>query len=230
MTCLPDPSTGFTNGCATASHATMDLTNFNGAYLFGVDFTGATAQGVNFGNSFLTGANFAAATLSADPSGSDTGFSGAFLQGTNLNGVILQNGISLENAFVDFAADGNIISLELGGEHTTFSGYWNTPGQPVCAQMVYSQPTAIPQTDGNTTCPDGFRYQTGCGDAKSDESKSYWKSPVNISQSASYQFNSTYTPASSQPICQYDPNWSTVLSRPGRNPASRHRPGRGKRP
>jgi len=229
--CLPDPNTGFTNGCATASHATMDLTSFNGAYLFGVDFTGATAQGVNFGNSFLTGANFAGATLSADPSGSDTGFSGAFLQGTNLKGVILQNGISLENAFVDFAAAGNVISLKLSGEHTTFPGYWNTPGEPVCAQMVYTQPTTVPQTDRNVTCPDESRYLAGCGAANPDGSNLHWKSPVDISSFASYQSNSTYTPASSQPICQYDPKWIPLgSSLPGQNPASRHRPGRGKRP
>jgi uncharacterized protein YjbI with pentapeptide repeats len=229
--CIPDPNTGFTNGCATASHATMDLTSFNGAYLFGVDFTGATAQGVNFGNSFLTGANFAGATLSADPSGSDTGFSGAFLQGTNLNGVILQNGISLENAFVDFAAAGNIISLKLGGEHTTFSGYWNKPGQPVCAQMVYAQPTTVPQTDRNVTCPNGLRYPSGCGAATPDGSNLHWKSLVDISSFASYQLNSTYTPASSQPICQYDPKWIPIdSSLPGQNPVSHHRPKRGKRP
>jgi uncharacterized protein YjbI with pentapeptide repeats len=231
--CIPDPNTGFTNGCATASQATIDLTNFNGAYLFGVDFTGATAQGVDFGNSFLTGANFAGATLSADPSGSgrDTGFSGAFLQGTNLNEVILQNGISLENAFVDFGAVGNVISLELGGQHTIFPGYWNTPGQRVCAQMVYTQPTTVPQTDRNVTCPDGFRYLTGCGAATPDASNPHWKSPVDIRPFASYQLNSTYTPASSQPICQYDPKWIPFdSSLPGGNPASHHRPKRGKRP
>lgn len=229
--CIPDKNTGFTNGCATASHATMDLTNFNSAYLFGVDFTGATAQGLDFGNSFLTGANFAGATLSADTSGSDSGFSGAFLQGTNLNGVILQNGISLENAFVDFTAGGNIISLKLGGEHTTFSGYWNTPGQPVCAQMVYTQPTTVPQTDRNVTCPNESRYLTGCGAATPDGSNLHWKSPVDISSFASYKLPSTYTPASSQPICQYDPKWiSVVSSPPGLNPPSRHKPGRGKRP
>jgi uncharacterized protein YjbI with pentapeptide repeats len=228
--CIPDEKTGFTADCATASHATMDGTHFNSAYLFGVDFTGATAQGVNFGNSFLTGANFAGATLSADTSGSDTGFSGAFLQGTNLGGVILQNGISLQNAFVDFSA-GNTITLILGGEHTTFSGYWNKPGQPVCAQMVYTQPTTVPQTDGNVTCPKGFRYPSGCGPATPDGSNLHWKSLVDVSSSASYATNATYTPASSQPICQYDPKWIPLgSSLPGQNRASRHRPGRGKRP
>lgn len=229
--CIPDRNTGFTNGCATASQATMDLTNFNGAYLFGVDFTGATAQGVDFGNSFLTGANFASATLSADQSGSDTGFSGAFLQGTNLTGVILQNGISLEDAFVDFAVAGNVISLKLSGHHTTFPGYWNTPGQPVCTQMVYTQPTTVPQTDRNVTCPNESQYLTGCGAANPDGSNLRWKSLVDISSFASYQSNSTYTPASSQQICQYDPKWIPLgSSRPGQNPVSPHRHKRGKRP
>ncbi|HEY3457849.1 MAG TPA: pentapeptide repeat-containing protein, partial [Bryobacteraceae bacterium] len=219
-------SNGFTLGCATASSANLFATNFEGAYLFGVDFTSAQITGVNFANSFLAGANFAGAALTAQ-SGSDIGFSGAFLQGTNLSGVILQN-ISLENAFVDFAAE-NTINLILGREHTTFFGYWNTPGQPVCAQMAYNQPTAIPQTDQTVTCPDGSR--TGCGDANPDGSNPHWKSNKVISQYASYEHNATYTPASGTQICQYDHEWISVgSSLTGQNPASRHRPGRGKRP
>jgi uncharacterized protein YjbI with pentapeptide repeats len=234
--CNPDPNTGFTNGCATASHATMDLTKFNGAYLFGVDFTSATVQGVNFGNSFLTGANFAGATLSSDTSGSNTGFSGAFLQGANLSGVTLQNGISLQNAFVDFGPAGNTISLILSGYHTTFPGYWNTPGQPVCAQMAYSNPTGVPETDENVTCPDGLRYPQGCGAASANGANLNWKSRVDITQFASYAKNATYTRASGSPICAFDHKWipfnvSRPVPRPGPGPKHRphHKPGRGER-
>ena len=98
---------GFTENCATATYATMDNTNFGGAYLFGVDFTHATAVGVIFQDSFLAGANFSSAGLSADISGQDTSFAGAFLQGTNLAGATLQNGIPLGGAFVDFSSEGN---------------------------------------------------------------------------------------------------------------------------
>jgi uncharacterized protein YjbI with pentapeptide repeats len=226
--CSPD---GFTRLCATASHANMFATNFEGAYLFGVDFTGAQITGVNFENSFLAGANFTGATLLADTSRPETSFSGAFLQGTNLNELMIQSGFSLKNAFVDFAPSGNTLTLKLGGEHTHFSGYWDTPGQSVCAQMVYNQPTTIPQTDQTVTCPDGSQNQTGCGPANPDGSNLHWKSPDDISSFASYKDNATYTPASGRPICQFDPKWifpDSSLS--GQNPASRHRPGRGKRP
>jgi uncharacterized protein YjbI with pentapeptide repeats len=234
--CNPDPNTGFTNGCATASHATMDLTKFNGAYLFGVDFTSATVQGVNFGNSFLTGANFGGAVLSADTSGSETGFSGAFLQGTNLSGVTLQNGISLQDAFVDFRPAGNTISLILNGYHTAFPGYWNTPGQSVCAQMAYSNPTGVPETDEHVTCPDGFRYPQGCGAASAKDANPNWKSGVDITQFASYKDKATYTPEFGDPICAFDRNWIPfIVSRPvpGPGPGPKHRPhhkpGRGER-
>ena len=199
--------------------------------MFGVDFTGAQITGVNFENSFLAGANFAGATLLADTSRPETSFSGAFLQGTNLNELIIQSGFSLKNAFVDFAPSGNTLTLKLDGEHTHFSGYWNTPGQSVCAQMVYNQPTTVPQTDQTVICPDGSQNQTGCGPANPDGSNLHWKSPDDISSFASYKDNATYTPASSQPICQVDQKWIFPdSSLPGQNPASRHRPGRGKQP
>jgi hypothetical protein len=199
----------------------MFATNFDGAYLFGVDFTAAVIQGVNFENSFLTGANFAGASLLAGTSRPSTSFSGAFLQGTNLNEVVLQN-ISLKDAFVDFVPDGNVINLVLGGEHTHFPGYWNTPGQSVCAQMSYNQPTAIPQTDKTVTCPDESENPDGCGAANPDGSNPLWKSKGNFSLHASYEHKATYTPASSQPICQRDLRW--IFPLPGQNPASRHRP------
>jgi uncharacterized protein YjbI with pentapeptide repeats len=208
--CTPDEKTGFTNGCATASSATMDNTDFSNAYLFGVDFTSATATGVHFGQSFLAGANFNRATLSADTSGQDTGFSGAFLQGTNFQGVTLEN-ISLQDAFVDFRQAGNTIFLLLSGDHTTFSGYWNSPaGVPVCAEMVYNNRTNVPVTDSTTTCPDHLQHSGGCGSPNPDGSNTFWKSKVDITQQASYQNDATYTkaPASGTPKCTADVLWN----------------------
>jgi uncharacterized protein YjbI with pentapeptide repeats len=205
---------GFTNGCASASHATMDLTNFTSAYLFGVDFTSAKVVGVNFSNSFLTGADFAGAMLSADPSGVNNDFTAAFLQGANLKDVVLPNGTSLENAFVDFAAS-NTIDLLLSGEHTTFTGYWNTPGQPVCAEMGYGQPTAVPQTNENVTCPNGSSYPGGCGvpTPAGGPPNPNWKSQANITPPATYQNDSTYTPAAKPSTwCQADQNWNFVTA------------------
>ncbi len=210
-TCAPDSNTGFTNGCATAEGATMNNTQFANAYLFGVDFTGAVAQGVRFANAFLAGANFAKARLSADVSGTNSGFAAAFLQGANLANVMLQNRLSLENAFVDFSGS-NAIYLVLNGDHTTFAGYWNTPGQSVCAEMFYTSSTFVPKTDSTVTCPDGNSYPNGCGNPFLTDGTTpnpHWKSRVDISQYASYQFDSTFTPApkSGTPICQPDQNW-----------------------
>lgn len=207
--CTPDPTTGFTNACATAAGSVMYGTIFNSAYLFGVDFTKTTAQGVNFSNAFLTGANFKEATLTADGGGTDTGFSGAFLQGANMAGLTLQNDVSLQNAFVDFTSTGNVLTLSLNGFHTTFTGYWNTPGEAVCAQLTYNGPTTIPTTVGQITCPDGKQYTNGCGPAAPDGSNAHWKSGVDITAQASYQNDSTYTmaPASGNPICTADLKW-----------------------
>ncbi len=233
--CTPDPNTGFTDGCATAAGATMDETAFNSAYLFGTDFTHATAQGVNFGDAFLVGANFANASLSASAGGGDSGFSGAFLQGANLSGLTLGGGVSLQNAFVDFMG-GNTISLILGGEHTTFAGYWNTPGEAVCAQMTYSGATSVPVTNAQTTCPNGFGYTAGCG--VTNGSNLQWKSQIDITGQASYLNNSTFTqaPASGNPICNADLKWVPLsLGRPPKHDPDdpdppRHRRPRHKRP
>jgi len=210
--CALDPTTGFTIGCASASGATMNSTQFSGAYLFGVDFTGAIAQGVQFGNAVLAGANFNKATLSADTSGANTGFTGAFLQGTVLAGISLENGLSLDGAFVDFSSEGNTLYLNLNGQHTTFAGYWGTSGQPVCAEVSYYNPTSVPLTDSSVVCPNGSAYSDGCGTAFETDQKTpnpNWRSNVDITQEASYQFDATFTsmPASGNPICAYDPKW-----------------------
>ncbi len=209
--CTPDPNTGFTDGCATASHAVMNGTIFNGAYLFGVDFTQTTVQGVNFGNSFLVGANFAGATISS-AGGSDSGFGGAFLQGTNMAGVVLENKISLLNAYVDFSptlsGNGNTINLVLNAQHTTFAGYWNQPGEVVCAQMSYAGATVLPTTSSQITCPDGNQYTNGCGAATPTKPLNLaWESRADITTVASYLNPATYTAASGQMICNADVKW-----------------------
>jgi uncharacterized protein YjbI with pentapeptide repeats len=212
-TCSIDPHTGFTQQCASAKGATMDSTNFSDAYLYGVDFTDATAKGVGFGNSFLAGANFSGATLSSDSSsGVNTGFTGAFLQGANFQGVTIENGISLQDAFVDFGQSGNTIYLALSGNHTTFNGYWNTSGTPVCAEMDYDNPTEVPMTTSNTTCPDHLQHSGGCGPANADGSNKAWKSLIDIGQWASYQYNATYTnapPPGTPAKCTPDNSWNT---------------------
>ncbi len=224
-TCIPDKNTGFTNACATAAGATINNTQFSDGYLVGVDFTGATIQGVQFANAVLAGANFAGASLSVDTRvGTNSGFSGAFLQGTNLAPAKSLVGISLAGAFVDFSPLGNTLYLKLGGQHTVFAGYWNTPGQIVCAEMSYTGPPnaqqpLVPTTNETIICPDGNTYPQGCGPANTDGSNQHWQSPVDITQVASYQFDSTYTkaPLSGNAICAFDPRWSGAeTSLPGK--------------
>ncbi len=202
-------SGGFTVKCATAASATLDGTQFTGAYLFGTDFTDVTAQGVFFKGAFLAGANFAGATFTAaNNNGSDSGFQDAFLQGTNMAKVTLKNGISLDGAYVDFTPN-NTIFLVLGGAHTSFPGYWNTPGQSVCAEMNYPTATTVPPTDGSTTCPNNSSSDKGCGPAfnTNGTANTNWKSTIDISSQASYLKNSTFTPASGTPICNADIQW-----------------------
>lgn len=198
-------STGSTGNCATAAGATMNSTQFTGAYLYGVDFSGdTTIRGVNFANAVLIGANFAGARLSRDRDRlSDTGFLGAFLQGTNLEPASV-NEVSLQNAFLDFSAS-NIVVLQLDGNHTSFPG-WATPGQPVCVQAYYHHPTTVP--DGNATliCPDGLAADTnsppGCGPAV--QQNPHWNSLMDMTRAtppASYLQDSTYVPAAVTPVC-----------------------------
>jgi uncharacterized protein YjbI with pentapeptide repeats len=203
----------FTISCATAAGAVMDNTDFSGAYLYGTDFSDTKIQGIFFSNAVLTGANFANASLTTNTP-EEKGFERVFLQGANFTGTRFINGISMKDAFVDFGtggngAFGNAINMLLSGQHTDFPGYWNTPAQPVCAQMSYSNPTIVPATGPNDTCPNANKYSAGCGAANSDGSNGNWKSTIDITTMASYQNNATYTnaPADGQPFCARDLNW-----------------------
>ena len=228
--CTPGQD-GFTQGCATASSALMDGTNFSSTYLFGVDFTSATGLGVNFSNAILSGANFSGAKITSDSSGANSSLAGALLQGANLSSLTLENRVTLADAYVDFTPGGNTINMILNGQHTTFAGYWGKAGESVCAQMAYAGPTTVPVTNMNITCPDeSNNNQSGCGAANPNGSNLKWASRVDITQFASYQSPSTYTPApiSGQQICTFDPAWIPLVISPGpkqpRPPIPHHPP------
>jgi hypothetical protein len=206
-------SNHFTESCATAAGALIDNADFTGAYLYGADFSDTKIQGIVFSDAVLTGANFANASLTTNTR-DEKGFERAFLQGTNFTGTQFINGISMKDAFVDFGTAGNgtfgnVIDMLLGGQHTDFPGYWNTGGQPVCAEMSYSNPTIVPVTGPNDTCPNGQKYSTGCGTANPNGRNGNWESTINITTMASYQNNATYTnaPANGQPFCARDLKW-----------------------
>jgi uncharacterized protein YjbI with pentapeptide repeats len=206
-------SNHFTESCASAAGALMENTDFAGAYLYGADFSDSTILGVLFRNAILTGANFANASLTLYTQ-FQNGFEGAFLQGTNFTEAQFINGSFMFNAFVDFGtggagAFGNKIDMLLSGKHTNFPGYWNTPGQPVCAEMSYSNPTIMPVTGVNDICPNGGGNTSGCGPSSPDGSNGNWRSNIDITTMASYQNNATYTnaPANGQPFCARDLKW-----------------------
>jgi uncharacterized protein YjbI with pentapeptide repeats len=201
--CALDQTTGYTlNGCATAAGATMDATNFQDAYLYGVDFTDAKAQGVNFNSAYLAGANFKGATLSVNSAESSTGFDSSYLQGAKLDTLIFQNGLSFLNAFFDFSPNGNTVTLLLDEQHTLFPGYWNTPGTRVCAAMQYNDGSTVPETDSKSTCPDNSTK--GCGPAGGAP----WKSGLDTIPLFSYSQPSTYVKETGQ-FCTPDGNWNT---------------------
>lgn len=198
---------GFTQSCASASGATMNNTQFGGAYLYGVDFTSTTVQGVQFGNAVLIGANFNGAKLSTDPSiGTESGFASAFLQGANLASATL-SGTSLAGAFLDFRPGGNDLYLQLDGTHTVFPNS-KTPGQRVCVFAYYSNPTTVLVKNTTLTCPDGSPAGVkGCGPTVAGNTR--WASLTDISQTnppASYLQDATYTKAAPA-ICSPPDPW-----------------------
>jgi uncharacterized protein YjbI with pentapeptide repeats len=208
---------GFTRGCAAAHAATMTGTIFDGAYLYGVDFTNAEGVAVSFEQAVLVGANLSAAKFSPNPdTGARTSLARAFLQGANFDGATLTD-VDLGDAFVDFRPHGNGIYVLLNGQnHNVFAACPtavdpNDPkplcGQDVCVAIGYSAPTAVPETTG-VTCPDGV--STSCGSADPAGRSSAWKSTIPSIESpppgvppAWYDQDATYTkaPASKTVVC-----------------------------
>lgn len=205
-TCQPD-SNGFTQGCATASGATMDGTVFSGTYLFGVDFSSSKGSGTVFGGAFLAGANFSGAQLVVETSGQTTGFPSAFLQGTHFDGTTFTGTMSFSSAFVDYTGTDNKAIVYLPGENTQFAGYWGTAGERACVRMEYKGTTAPPATDNNTICPDGNQHSGGCGDPNA--ANSFWASGTSLTGRASFENSPPpyNNPSDNQTLCQYDRKW-----------------------
>ena len=142
--------------CASAVNATMNSTNFSGAYLNGVDMSDSVPQGATFSGALLVGVNFTKANLSGDHNtGHATDFTGAFLQGANFTDATVTDA-NFSSAYVDVTStSGACMVFLLDGFHTAFTGYWNTPGTPICVQFLYTTPTTLPETNSENTCPDG---------------------------------------------------------------------------
>jgi len=208
-----DTSNGFLDGCASAKNATMNSTNFSGAYLYGVDFQEATIRGVNFANAVLVGASFAGATLARDPiQGTLTRFTAAFLQGAKINEATTIDQVSFVDAFLDFTVGGNNLTLLLDGTHTVFHG-WKERGRQVCLSVTYGNATTVPETISTLTCPDGGAGACGqaatppCGQAANPRWESGIHDLTQTNPSASYSLCATYTPAAA-PVCATpDDDW-----------------------
>jgi hypothetical protein len=187
----------------------MNNTQFNSAYLAGVDFTGAQVQAVQFGGAVLIGANFGGATLSVDPSvGTNSGFENAFLQGAQLGNATL-NGTSLANAFLDFRAGGNDMFVHLPAGFAGFPN-WHAPGQKVCVFVTYAVPTTVPTGNSTLTCPNATPAgANGCGPATG--SNPNWNSTfplgANSTPPASYLLDATYTNAAPAICTPIDTDW-----------------------
>lgn len=215
-------SNGFTQQCATASGATMNSTAFDDALLAGVDFTNTTVQGVRLGGAILIGSNFNGATISGDSKlGTDSGFTGAYLQGAALQPAASISNTSLFNSFLDFGYQGqvgNTMYLVLNGAHTSFAGYWNesNKGKNSCIELSYTKASTVPIGNTTITCPDGSAGTStplGCGTPSMIAANApHWGSTIDVSSGeapASYQFTATYTGAPNNPICSPDSLWTT---------------------
>ena len=157
---------GFTCACATAAGSDLTGTNFSGAYLFGVDFSGKTTtiNGTIFGSAILVGASFAGANFQVN-GGAPPDFTKALLQGAIFDSSANLVNTSLLNAFVDFGAassgnQGNILYLLLSADYTKFT---NWPGAATpCVQTAYANFSAVPASV-SMTCPNGNSTMCGAG-------------------------------------------------------------------
>jgi hypothetical protein len=186
----------------------MTRTDFSNAFLYGVDFSGSTTtiNGVDFSNAILVGSNFDQATFLVDPThgGAQPKFPGAFLQGVNLDTASVDD-TTLDGAYVDFQAGGNQMQVVLPPSYTAFKG-WEAPNLSVCVQLDYTGfVTRVPVTTGNTTCPDGLQYPSGCGATPPRPNPNQnWKSAIPIDQASPpgfYVNPATYTDANQSGPC-----------------------------
>jgi hypothetical protein len=172
--CGTTPVTGATCSCATLANANLTRTDFENAFLYGVDFSSANSNtkvnGTTFSGAVLVGANFKGAAFGIDGSqgGQATALDGAWLQGADLTGADL-TGVSLSGAYVDFGVINNDgtsrtganLALLLTVDHTKFRD-WAGSATP-CVHVENSAASTVPSDVDTMTCPDGNSYAGGCG-------------------------------------------------------------------
>jgi uncharacterized protein YjbI with pentapeptide repeats len=191
---------GVTNSCASAYGATMTGTAFNNAYLYGVDFGAAAINGARFDGAVLVAADFSAATIGDNSNGARTTFTGAWLQGTNLDRAASLQNADLTGAYFDFRHAGNELYLMLPSvtynRHACGAGGC-TPasGANVCVLLSYPE-TTVPANNSTIKCPDGDPAGTGCGRAQANGGNPRWKnSPPSNALNGWYLQAASYAPA-----------------------------------
>ena len=148
---------GWTGTCASGTGSTkLSNADFSGAYLAGLDLSGATVQQADFRGAILAGAHFNNANLSGDPNtGALTHFNGAFLQGANFDSANT-TGADFTDAYFDLQSPSGLeIIWQLPDQNLQFTGYTPPATPPECVLYSTNGQTTTPTYAPGYTCPDG---------------------------------------------------------------------------
>ena len=157
-TCAPDENCNLNQMCSSAYKATLTGADFTGAYIPGLDLSGANLQQTTFSNAFALGTNFTGASLSNTTSGVLSRFNQTVLLGALFDNASVQ-GVTFFGAFVDDPtnpppASKNAVVL-LSSLYTGASGSKHS-GTQVCTEYALKANTSLPPTtDATVICPDG---------------------------------------------------------------------------
>lgn len=202
-------------GCAVATGADLTRASFAGAYLAGVDFSGATrVNGTNFSSAILVGSSFGSVQFQV-AGGAAPDFSGAMLQGVIFNSDAALNGAIFVDAFLDFGvgvSGGGQMYLKLTGDYLQFAGRSGSK-RSTCVGAVYGSFSQVPATL-IATCPDNFSGACGAGTPKPNPNPR-WKGRTALSANGGvsgwYEKDATYeskAPANAECNANnLDPNW-----------------------
>jgi uncharacterized protein YjbI with pentapeptide repeats len=151
-------------GTADATDVTAPGADFSGSYLAFADFSGdlSDLQSTNWSNAMLLGANFEQADLSTNTSGgvnsgTNTKFTGAYMQGVNLAEAILEN-VNFSSTYWDALGAGGKMTFLIPKQNLGFTGYWKALALPECPPaLTYNSGNPPPSfaTNSSNTCPNG---------------------------------------------------------------------------
>jgi uncharacterized protein YjbI with pentapeptide repeats len=176
-------------GQADATGVIAPGADFSGSYLGFADFSGSVSnlQSTTWTNAMLLGANFEQVDLSINTSGgvnsgTATKFSGAYMQGTQLQDAILDN-VNFVNTYWDALGSGGKLNFLIPKQNLEFTGYWKDIDLPECPLALSYADGIFPPTNvtnANNTCPDGGPgpCDTSWGNSAQDISLAFFQSAV----------------------------------------------------